>query len=356
MRILGLAAGCGLVLLAACNGGDADSARDPGSFRAAYGDVHPSGGRVIAVSTAGRVLVEGSTDEEVCAAESDGTAVGCWDTAQRLVPGTGVSFSPDGTKVAFDTNPQRMQLGRSSVHVLDMTTGDVTALGGAEAGTDGGPQDFIPTWQDDDAVVFLRQSTSDDPGLQIVHASLDGDIDVADVADITALDVAATSAAVLDDRYTVAVTPAGTGSTGQLVGIDDEGATSVVGDLAEPGAEVGGIDRDGEHAAFVSGLRRAMPRVVFVDGEGATSTDLAAVATTVSPDGRTIAAFAPSAAGARDAVILLAPGQESTSATVLTPGEQDATVDGASGVVWTDDDALVVWDAESWQVVTLTAA
>jgi hypothetical protein len=81
----------------------------------------------------------------------------------------------------------------------------------------------------------------------------------------------------------------------------------------------------------------------------ATSSPFSTIAATVSPDGSIVAASTVGGDGGRAGITLWDPavGDEQH----LEPGDEVPTLDAVRGVVWTDDDRIVLWSAEGWQVV-----
>lgn len=81
-----------------------------------------------------------------------------------------------------------------------------------------------------------------------------------------------------------------------------------------------------------------------IDDEPVTS-PFDALAATVDPAGRLVAAVAATKAGDH-AVTIWDPETEETV--------EVAAVEPAAGITWTDDDQIVVWSFGSWQVIELT--
>ena len=108
------------------------------------------------------------------------------------------------------------------------------------------------------------------------------------------------------------------------------------------------IMRDTEQAVVTSGLTPGETTpVTYVAGGTTTSAPFTAPAATVSPDGQMVAAAVPDQPG----VTLWDP--SGSEPRPLDPGPT-ATIEQPLGIVWTDDNRLVVWSPDSWQVVTLT--
>lgn len=331
-------------LTTACGDDDDGSTPDIAEIEVAYSDVVESAGTVLGVSVQGDVLREGS-DGEWCVADVAGTERDCWAVDQRIQPGL-VAWSPDGSKIAFDGRVERAAAFDSEVRVLDLESGEIVTL--ADDGSDdpAGPQDLLPAWVDDAEVAFLRDRGG---SLQIVFAELDGDVETADVSSLSLREIVSPTAAVIDDEYAITV---GHGPT-EVVGIDDDGEVRTILELAAPDALVGGTSRDTERAVITSGIDgQEITPAIYVAEDVTTTAPFTSTAATVSPDGRLVAAATSEEPGGPFGVTLWDP--SGGEPRWFDPGEL-LTVDNQLGIVWTDDDLLVIWSPGSWQIVTLTA-
>ena len=342
-----------IVALAAACGDDDDSSADVGNVEGDVGAVVEADGLVLAVSTQGRAVVQ--RDDQLCVVDLAGAddPTGC-ATVEDSLSASSVVFSPDGTKVAFDGLANVLQGLDSDVRVLDVESGDVVVVDDDGGDDPAGPQDALPAWAADDELAFLRlPGMGDGPrdSAQVVFAELDGDVEVVDAAGISPRDVVVgSSAAVLDDRYVLAAS----GEPSRLVAVDDDGQVEVVTELEARGGSIGGTSRDGEQAVvvIVSPTLDVLPAVhvdADADDMATTSSPFPTTAATVSPDGRIVAATTPSGDGGRTGITLWDPvvGDEQH----LGAGAEVPTLEAVRGVVWTDDDRIVLWSADGWQVV-----
>ena len=342
-----------VVLTAAC-GGDDDPSAGVTSVEGEFGEIVGADGTVLAVSTQGRVAVQ--QDDRLCVVDlAGGGDTPCTDVDGSL-SASAVVFSPDGSKLAFDGLAAMLRAFDSDVRVLDVDSGEQITV--ADDGDDDptGPQDVLPAWVDDTELAFLRlpgMGTGERDSAEVVFAGLDGGhVDAVNTAgDVGGRDVVVgSSAGVLDGRYVLAVG----GDPSRLVAVDD-GVVELVADLGGPGGSVGGISRNGERAVVVAGaptselLAAVHVATVGDDAVVATSSPFETVAATVSPDGRIVAAATAAGDGRRAGVTLWDPDVDDEQH--LEPGDGVPTLDAVSGVVWTDDDRIVLWSSEGWQVV-----
>jgi hypothetical protein len=352
-----------IVVLAAACGDDEDASTDVTSVEGAFGSLVQADGQVLAVSTQGRAAVQ--QDDQLCVVDLAGgkDPAGC-ATVDGSLAASSVAFSPDGSKVAFDGLANMLQGLDSDVRVLDVASGEVVVVDDDGGDDPGGPQDVLPAWAADDELAFVRL-----PGMgggardtaQVGFAELDGDgeVQVVDTDGLSPRDIAVgSSAAVLDGRYVLAAS----GEPSRLVAVDDDGQADVVTELDARGGALGGTSRDREQAVvvIVSPTMDVLPAVhldadAVADGDDVvtTTSPFPTIAATVSPDGSIVAAATVGGDGGRTGISLWDPavGDEQQ----LEPGDGVPTLAAVRGVVWTDDDRIVLWSTEGWQVVDVGA-
>lgn len=160
------------------------------------GDVH-----VIGISPDASMLVGTRDRETICILDASTRETVAESDAKpevSLLDVRAMSWSPDGSKLAFSTMPW-VQLRDSDIFVMDVASGEITNLtpeGYAEAAHDlmENPEanvDTSPVWLDDDTILFLRDSYAGKRERRVSLETVsiaDGKVDI--WLDLSATDVA----------------------------------------------------------------------------------------------------------------------------------------------------------------------
>lgn len=328
------AAGCG---------GDGD--RDVTALTADVVDLEAPEGTIVSVSPVGTALVRG--EDELCALTLEGESGPCFDVVTSIAED--VAWSDDGTRAAIGAIEFVRTMQDSDVTVIDLEAGDVTTI--ADDGTDDADQgdvDMLPAW-DGDELMFLRMTRPGaDAELSLVRVEDVPSGEVALVSDSTGLgllDLASVTVAAADGEYFVLIRSERSGAAStRLIAIDDSGRVDerVIVRSPQPTLVGGGgrlVVTEWDVARFEAG-----PVTVVGPEADIARSDFEAVGAAPSPDGSLIAALSWSD-GEPGAVTIWEP---STGHTV-------EVVDEPLGrwLVWLDDDRLVQWDTDEWQLITL---